>query len=88
MRITFVTRKFGNVERDSHCDVLHITPIRDAILFLDCNGDFAIKAYTNHVGNTNAHYQPVIGPKGASMVLCYNIKRATATLEIRMSRNA
>ena len=38
MRITFVTRKFGNVERNSHCDVLHITPIRVARLFLDCNG--------------------------------------------------
>ena len=45
MRITFVTRKFGNVERNSHCDVLHITPIRVARLFLDCNGDFALKAY-------------------------------------------
>ena len=43
MRITFVTRKFGNVERNSHCDVLHITPIIVARLFLDCNGDFAIK---------------------------------------------
>ena len=43
MRITFVTRKFGNVERNLHCDVLHITPIRVARLFLDCNGDFAIK---------------------------------------------
>ena len=46
MRITFVTRKFGNVERNSHCDVLHITPIRVANLVLDCNGDFAIKAYS------------------------------------------
>ena len=45
MRITFVTRKFGNVERDSHCDALHITPIRVARLFLDCNGDFAIYYY-------------------------------------------
>ena len=45
MRITFVTRKFGNVECNSHCDVLHITPIRVARLFLDCNGVFAIKAY-------------------------------------------
>ena len=45
MRITFVTRKFGNVERNSHCDVLHITPIRVAKLFLDCNGDFEINAY-------------------------------------------
>ena len=40
-----VTRKFGNVERNSHCDVLHITPISVARLFLDCNGVFAIKAY-------------------------------------------
>ena len=45
MRITFVTRKFGNVERNSHCDVLHCTPVRVARLFLDCNGVFAIKAY-------------------------------------------
>ena len=45
MRITFVTRKFGNVERNSHCDVLHITPVRVARLVLDCNGVFAIKAY-------------------------------------------
>ena len=47
MRITFVTRKFGNVERNSHCDVLHITPVRVARLVLDCNGVFAIKAYTD-----------------------------------------
>ena len=35
------------VGRNSHCDVLdlHITPSRVARLFLDCNGDFAIKAY-------------------------------------------
>ena len=45
MRITFVTRKFGNVERNSHCDILHIAPVRVARLFLDCNGVFAIKAY-------------------------------------------
>ena len=45
MRITFVTRKFGNVERNSHCDVLHITPVRVARLVLDCNDVFAIKAY-------------------------------------------
>ena len=24
----FVTRKFGNVERNSHCDVLHFTPVK------------------------------------------------------------
>ena len=45
MRITFVTRKFGNVERNSHCDILHITPVRVVRLFLDCNDVFAIKAY-------------------------------------------
>ena len=45
MRITFVSRKFGNVERNSHCDVLHITPFRVARLVLDFNGVFAIKAY-------------------------------------------
>ena len=45
MRITFVTRKFGNVERNSHCDVLHITPVRVARFVLDSNGVFAIKAY-------------------------------------------
>ena len=45
MQITFVTRKFGNVERNSHCDVLHFTPVRVANLVLDCNGVFAIKAY-------------------------------------------
>ena len=46
MRITFETRKFSNVERNSHCDVLHITPVRFARLVLDCNGVFAIKAYS------------------------------------------
>ena len=45
MRITFVTRKFGNVERNSHCNELHFTPVRVANLVLDCNGVFAIKAY-------------------------------------------
>ena len=43
--VRYGTRKFGNVERNSHCDVLHITPVRVARLFLDCNGVFAIKAY-------------------------------------------
>ena len=46
MRITFVMRKIGNVERNSHCDVLHFTPVRVARLFLDFNGVFAIKAYS------------------------------------------
>ena len=51
MRITFVARKFGNVERNSHCDVLHITPVRVIRLFLDCNGVFAIKAYDRSVSD-------------------------------------
>ena len=44
MKITFVTRKFRNVERNVHCDVLHVTPDRVARLGLECNGVFAIKA--------------------------------------------
>ena len=50
MRIMFVTRKFGNVERDSHCDALHIARVRVARLFLDRNGVFAIKAYCANAG--------------------------------------
>ena len=63
MRITFVTRKFGNVERNSHCDVLHIAPVRVANLVLDCNGVFAIKAYGADYDNfadgptMRAHYE-------------------------------
>ena len=45
MKITFVTRKFRNVERNVHCDGLHVTPDRVARLVLDCSGVFAIKAY-------------------------------------------
>ena len=45
MQITFVTRKFRNVERNLHCDVLNITTVRVARPVLDCNGVFAIKAY-------------------------------------------
>ena len=43
--MTYVTRKFRNVERDLHCDVLHIATVRVARLVLDCNGVFVIKAY-------------------------------------------
>ena len=35
----------GMLNGNSHCVVLHITPIRVANLVLDCNGNFAIKAY-------------------------------------------
>ena len=45
MQNTFVTRILRNVERNLHCDVLHITSDRVARLVLDCNGVFAIKAY-------------------------------------------
>ena len=27
MQITFLTRKFRNVERDLHCDIVHITTV-------------------------------------------------------------
>ena len=68
MRITFVTRKFGNVERNSHCDVLHIAPVRVANLVLDCNGVLAIKAYRAEpvpvhlpVGRTRARVHLPVG---------------------------
>ena len=35
MRITFNIPEFTRNERNSHCDVLHITPIRVARLVLD-----------------------------------------------------
>ena len=43
MQITFLTRKFWNVERNLHCDV-RITTVWVFSLTLDCNGVFAIKA--------------------------------------------
>ena len=45
MKITFVTRKFRNGQRNLHCDVVHITTKWVFCLTLDCNGVFAIKAY-------------------------------------------
>ena len=45
MQITFFTRKFRNVQRNLHCDVVHITTKWVFRLTLDCNGVFAIKAY-------------------------------------------
>ena len=56
MKITFVTRKFRNVERNLRCDVLHITTVGVARLVLDCNGVFAIKAYTDHWRYVARHY--------------------------------
>ena len=73
MGITFVTRKFGNVERNSHCDVLHITPIRVARLVLDCNGVFAIKDYTSVIVppvNKMAYFFPTLKIRGR---LKYNV---------------
>ena len=57
MRITFDTRKFGNVERNSHCDVLYIAPVRVANLVLDCNGVLAIKACCAQPGQTGLFTQ-------------------------------
>ena len=45
MQITFLTRKFRNVEHNLHCDVLHITTVWVFSLTLDCNGVFVIKAH-------------------------------------------
>ena len=47
MQITFFARKFRNGERNLHCDVVHITTKWVSSLTLDCNGVFAIKAYTS-----------------------------------------
>ena len=47
MQITFLTRTFRNGERNLHCDVVHITTKWVSSLTLDCNGVFAIKAYSN-----------------------------------------
>ena len=44
MQITFFTRKFQNVQRNLHCDVVHITTKWVFRLTLACNGIFAIKA--------------------------------------------
>ena len=54
MQITFLTRKFRNVERHLHCDIVHITTKWVSSLTLDCNGVFAIKAYGSfRVRSTN-----------------------------------
>ena len=47
MQITFLTCKFRNKERNLHCDVVHITTKWVSSLTLDCNGVFAIKAYSD-----------------------------------------
>ena len=45
MQITFVMRKFWNVDRNLHCDVVDITTFWVSSLTLDYNGVFAIMAY-------------------------------------------
>ena len=45
MQIMFLTCKFRNVERNLHCDIVHITTIWVSSLTLGCNGVFVIKAY-------------------------------------------
>ena len=45
MKITFVTRKFRNGQRNVHCDVVRIITKWVFGLTIDCNGVFAIKAY-------------------------------------------
>ena len=46
MQITIFTRKLRNVQRNLHCDVVHITAKWVFRLTLDCNDVFAIKAYS------------------------------------------
>ena len=45
MQITLLNGKFRNVERNLHCDVVHITTVWVSSLALDCNVVFAIKDY-------------------------------------------
>ena len=53
MQITFLSRKFRNGERNLHCHVVHITTVWVSSLTLDCNGVFAIKAYSR-----SSHVKP------------------------------
>ena len=48
IQITFLTRKLRNVERNLHCDVVHIITVWVASLTLDCNGVFAIKTIVDN----------------------------------------
>ena len=50
MQITFITRKYRNVECNLHCDIVHITIVWVSSLTLDGNGVFTIKAYALRVG--------------------------------------
>ena len=53
MQITFLTRTFRNGQRNLHCDAIHITTKWVFRLTLDCNGVFAIKAYSDIVSANN-----------------------------------
>ena len=55
MQITLPTRKFRNGEHNLHCDVVHITTKWVSSLTLDCNGVFAIKAYTSSATAIGLH---------------------------------
>ena len=66
MQITFLTRKFRNGERNLHCDVVHITTKWVSSLTLDCNGVFAIKAYSEknaRCGHTREKKKRATKPK-------------------------
>ena len=60
MQITFPMRKFRNVERNLHCDVVHVTTVWVSSLTLDCNDVFAIKANLpqqfHKFGGTVSHF--------------------------------
>ena len=62
MKITFVTRKFRNGQRNVQCDVVRITTKWVFGLTLDCNGVFAIKAYI--------HQSPLNPPDCATTISC------------------
>ena len=49
VQITFLSRKFRNVERNLHCDEVHITIVWVSSLTHDCNDVFPIKAYDDYV---------------------------------------
>ena len=78
MQITFLMRTFRNVERNLHCDVVHITTVWVSSLTLDGNGSFAIKAYC-----TIAQPTPSASGRG---VVHGKVKGAGKQLEVRSQR--
>ena len=62
MQITFHKRQFRNGERNLHCDIVHITTKWVSSLTLDCNGVFAIKAYTSPTGQSWIRNSPPAPP--------------------------